>query len=224
MVIRAVLFDLDETLLTRGAAIVAFIGDQYDRHQTALVGVDRATFVARFLALEDAGRTPKVMVYPALVADLGITGISAQALFDDYQAVYPSFVVLSAGARETLLTLRARGIATGIVTNGSTVLQTGKIEATGLRPLLDIVLVSEDEGVAKPDRAIFDRALNRLGVTSAEAMFVGDNPIVDVVGAQNAGLVAVWYHSSTEWPAGTAPPEHTIKALSEIIPLCDAGN
>lgn len=217
--IKAVLFDLDETLLTRGAAIRAFIGDQYDRHVAALAGVERDNFTARFLALEDGGHTPKTVVYPALTAEFGIIRISPDALLADYQAVYPSFVTLSVGAREALAGLREQGIATGIITNGSSVLQNGKIDATGLRSLLDIVLISEDEGVVKPQRAIFDRALKRLRVAPEQAMFVGDNPLVDVVGASDAGLRAVWYHSSTEWPDDVAPPEHSITALTQVLAL-----
>lgn len=217
--IKAVLFDLDETLLTRAAAIRAFIADQYDRHGAGLTGIDRTSFIARFLVLEDGGRTAKAMVYPALTAELGIKAVSADDLLADYQSVYPHFVSLSTGARETLVALRGQGLATGIITNGSGVVQNGKIDATGLRPLCDVVLISELEGVAKPDREIFERALARLGITPAEAMFVGDNPLVDVLGAQAAGLAAVWYHSSTEWPDDTAPPERTITALAETVAL-----
>lgn len=222
VVIKAVLFDLDETLLTRDAAIRAFIGDQYDRHAGTLAGIERASFIARFLALENGGHTPKTVVYPALAAEFGIAAISPAELLADYQAVYPSFVTLSAGAKEILAGLRQQGIATGIITNGGSVLQNGKIDATGLRPLLDIVLISEDEGVAKPEQAIFARALTRLGIAPEEAMFVGDNPLVDVLGASNAGLFAVWYHSSTEWPDEVAPPAHTITALSEVLALARA--
>lgn len=219
VMIKAVLFDLDETLLTRGAAIRAFIGDQYDRHRAALAGIERDQFVARFLALEDGGHTPKITVYPALAAELRIVGIAPDALLADYQAVYPSFVTLSAGVKETLLDLRERGLVTGIITNGSTALQSGKIAATSLAPLLDIVLISEAEGIAKPDPAIFERALERLGISPAEAIFVGDNPLVDVVGASAAGLVAVWYHSSTEWPDNVPPPRYSITRMEELSAL-----
>jgi putative hydrolase of the HAD superfamily len=218
--IKAVLFDLDETLLTREAAIRAFIGDQYDRHRAALAGIERERFIARFLALEDGGHVPKTTVYPELAAELGIAGISPAALLADYQRVYPRFVTLSADAREALLGLRERGLATGIITNGSSLLQNGKIDATGLRPLLDTVLISEEEGVAKPEPAIFERALIRLGIPAAEAVFVGDNPLVDVVGASDAGLVAVWYHSSTEWPENLPPAAYAItemRGLAAVI-------
>ena len=224
VMIKAVLFDLDETLLTRVAAIRAFIGDQYDRHHAALAGIERERFVARFLALEDGGHTPKTTVYPALVAELAIGGLAPEALLADYQAVYPRFVTLSAGARETILALRAHGMATGIITNGSTALQNGKIDATGLRPLLDVVLISEAEGVEKPDPAIFERALARLGVNAGEAVFVGDSPATDVCGALGAGLQAVWFHSTTEWPRDLAPVGQMVTEMSALGPVIDQMN
>lgn len=217
--IKAVLFDLDETLLVRKAAIRAFIEDQYQRHAAVLAGIARDLYVARFLALEDEGRTPKVAVYPQLAVELGLDAKVAADLLADYQAIYPRYAVLSPGAKETLVTLRAKGLKTGIVTNGSAVVQNGKIDATGLRPLFDIVLVSEAEGLRKPDRRFFDLALQRLGVAADEAIFVGDNPSADIDGARTAGLLAVWYHTTTEWPADLAPPAHTITALAEIIVL-----
>ncbi|MDB5530356.1 MAG: HAD-superfamily hydrolase, subfamily variant 1 [Devosia sp.] len=219
--IKAVLFDLDETLLVRHAAIRAFIGDQYARHAAVLPGIGRDLFTTRFLALEDEGRTPKTTVYPALAAELGIASSIAADLLADYQALYPSYAVLSPGTAETLVALRAKGLKTGIVTNGSAVVQNGKIDTTGLRPLLDIVLVSEAEGLRKPDRRIFELALQRLNVAADEAIFVGDNPVVDVDGARTAGLLAVWYHSTTDWPDGLAPPGYAITALSEVITFCD---
>ena len=217
--IKAVLFDLDETLLVRRAAIVAFIGDQYDRYAAALANIGRDRFITRFLALEDEGRTPKVTVYPALVAELGIAAPSAAQLLADYQTLYPRYATLSTGAKDTLVALRASGLKLGVVTNGNGTVQNGKIDATGLRPLLDIVLVSEVEGLRKPDIAFFNLALQRLGVAAAQTMFVGDNPAVDVEGARNAGLGAVWYHSTTNWPPGLAPPAHAITALPELIAL-----
>ena len=217
--IKAVLFDLDETLLVRKAAIRAFIADQHRRYVAVLEGIGRDRYVARFLALEDEGRTPKAVVYPQLAAELGLGAPIAADLLVEYQAIYPRYAVLSPGATETLVALRGRGLKTGIVTNGSAVVQNGKIDATGLRPLLDIVLVSEAEGLRKPDRRIFELALQRLNLTAHEVIFVGDNPAADVDGARAAGLLAVWYHCTTGWPAELAPPAYTITALAEIDAL-----
>lgn len=80
----------------------------------------------------------------------------------------------------------------GVITNGRGKLQRGIIHALGIESYLDVVLVSEEEGVRKPDPLIFRRALERVGVEPEEAVFVGDHPEVDVEGAHAAGLRTIW--------------------------------
>src|SRR6266853_280648 len=93
----------------------------------------------------------------------------------------------------TLRALKTAGKRLGVVTNGQTEWQTRKLEGLGLGSFFDAVLISESEGIRKPDARIFHRALERCRVEHpAEAMFVGDQPEVDVAGAHAAGLVAVW--------------------------------
>lgn len=217
--IKAVLFDLDETLLVRGEAIKAFITAQYSRHARALASVDPEQFRTRFLELEQNGTVDKRTVYTALIAELGITDLSAEDLFADYQAVYPQFATLAVGARETLIALRRQGLATGIISNGGTLVQNAKIDATGLRSLADAVLVSETENLRKPDRRIFERAAQKLGVAADQCIFVGDNPEADVAGARDAGMLAVWYKGVMAWPTGLAAAERTVTALSEVLDL-----
>jgi putative hydrolase of the HAD superfamily len=217
--IKAVLFDLDETLLVRGEAIKAFISAQYNRHARPLAGIDPERFRTRFLELERNGTVDKRTVYGELVAELGITDLSADDLLADYQAVYPQFATLAAGARETLIALRRHGFLTGIVSNGATFLQNAKIDAAGLRSLIDIVLVSETEALRKPDPAIFTRAAERLGVSASECIFVGDNPEADIAGARAAGMAAIWYRGIMPWPAGLVEPEHSITALADVLAL-----
>jgi len=60
-----------------------------------------------------------------------------------------------------------------------------------LLPLVDFALDSSEEGVEKPQPAIFERALARAGVVAAEAAYVGDLYSIDVLGARRAGLRAV---------------------------------
>jgi putative hydrolase of the HAD superfamily len=63
----------------------------------------------------------------------------------------------------------------------------------GLEPYFDAVIISSEIGWRKPHRAMFGAALDRLGIPAADALFVGDNFELDVVGASSAGLTAVWY-------------------------------
>ena len=203
--INAVLFDLDETLLDRSGAIHNFVADQYGRFASALDRIGPKVFAERFLALEDYGRVPKDQFYPALVEKLGIKDISAAEMLEDYRQHYPSCAVLQPGAHATIAAIRADGLLTGVITNGNDRVQQAKLTATGLRDLLDIVVVSEAVGLRKPDPAICALATNDLGVASDRSIYVGDNPAVDIVGAAGAGLETAWFRNPPVWPEGIGP-------------------
>lgn len=217
---KAVLFDLDETLIHRDAAIRNFIASQYRRFAAQLAPLGEARFTERFLDLEDEGRANKADVYPAVVKALGIAGVSSEALLADYRARYPGFAALNRGATTTLRALHTAGLKLGIVTNGNADVQNGKIDAIGLRPLLSCVVISEAVGLRKPDPAIFALAAGELAVAPADCLFVGDNPETDVVGADAAGMQGVWFKAGTPWPASLPPPAFVIEELSGCLPLC----
>lgn len=89
---------------------------------------------------------------------------------------------------DTLARLRADGVRLAVVSNWDVSLH-DVLERTDLRRLVDTVVISAVEGVAKPDPAIFRIALAKLGVS--EAVHVGDSLEHDVAGARAAGLEAV---------------------------------
>ena len=79
-----------------------------------------------------------------------------------------------------------------LVTNGAACLQAEKIAASGLGDRFDAVVVSAEVGVAKPDAAVFERALSLLGADRSRATMVGDSLVKDVDGALALGLDAIW--------------------------------
>lgn len=95
-----------------------------------------------------------------------------------------------AGVPEALLELRALGLRLVVVSNWDVSLHE-RLAETGLSPLLDGAVASAEAGVAKPDPAIFARALEIAGVRAAEALHVGDSPVEDGDGARAAGIRAV---------------------------------
>ena len=73
-------------------------------------------------------------------------------------------------------------------------------------------------GAAKPDARIFSAMRHLAGVSAAEVLHVGDDPLADVVGATQAGMQAVWLNrEARRWPGELAPPARTISTLAEII-------
>jgi putative hydrolase of the HAD superfamily len=122
------------------------------------------------------------------------------------------------GMRDVLATLRMQGLKLGIITNGETKFQTRQIEALELHTLVDTVLISESEGIRKPDRELFIRASNRLRVDPGACVFVGDNPIADVLGAHAAGMRTIWFAPDFEWPSKIpANPGATVRSLSDLL-------
>jgi putative hydrolase of the HAD superfamily len=95
-----------------------------------------------------------------------------------------------AGAPEALRELRALGLRLVVVSNWDVSLHE-RLSETGLAPLLDGAVASAEVGAAKPDPAIFERALEVAGVSPAEALHVGDSPVEDFEGARAAGIRAV---------------------------------
>jgi putative hydrolase of the HAD superfamily len=118
------------------------------------------------------------------------------ASFDDYfDMLFRHFASADAwrvapGGRELLVELRRRQVRTGIVSNFDHRLR-GLLEALGLRPLLNAVVLPSEASAAKPDPRIFELALQRLGVSPKDALYVGDDPAEDLAGARAAGLTAV---------------------------------
>ena len=93
-------------------------------------------------------------------------------------------------AVSTIGTLRAAGLKIGLLTNGPSALQRRKLDVTGLERELDAVAISEEIGVAKPDREAFRYAAAMLGVSPERVAMVGDSPVYDIAGALDAGLAA----------------------------------
>ncbi len=86
----------------------------------------------------------------------------------------------------------------------------------GLSSYLQAIVDSFLVKVSKPDPRIFHLALEKLGVSADEAVFVGDNFERDVLAARSAGLGAIWLHASDEDHSSSSKPVQTIHSLTEL--------
>jgi FMN phosphatase YigB (HAD superfamily) len=97
------------------------------------------------------------------------------------------------------------------------------LERAGVADLFGTIVVSDEVGWRKPHPEIFARALARLGVSAAEALFVGDRADIDVVGAQRMGMASGWVNREAQaLPAGISPPDHEVRDLAELLPILGA--
>jgi putative hydrolase of the HAD superfamily len=215
--IQAVVFDLDGTLLDRRRSFERFIRDQWERFAHVVPTIDQEQYVQILTELDRDGYAPRKELFTDLIAQFELSSGLAETLLNDYRTGFPSACVLFPDAAQTLSALRAAGLKLGLITNGSVRMQSRKLECLALAPMLDTILISDAEGVHKPDREIFHRALARLNASPARAVFVGDHPQVDVAGARAAGMHAVWLrdpHVSREVDA-----DAVIEQLSDLVSL-----
>jgi putative hydrolase of the HAD superfamily len=110
--------------------------------------------------------------------------------------------------------LRRRGHALVVASNWDCSLPDW-LGPTGLLDLVDGVVTSADAGAAKPDPAVFERALALAGVDGAGAVHVGDSLENDVAGARALGIRAILVRREGERPPGV----ETVRALTELPTL-----
>ncbi|MCI0763707.1 HAD family hydrolase [Bacillus sp. TL12] len=194
--IRAVLFDLDGTLLDRRQSLESFISDQYERYAEHFTEIEKNEYCTRFIQLDNNGYTWKDKVYTTLLNEYNITTLTADQLLHDYITEFKNHCIPFPNMHELLQQLQNHNIAIGIITNGFTEFQINNLCALQLHTYTNTILISEAEGIKKPHPAIFERALQQLNVTAKECIYVGDHPENDVIGAENTGITAIWKKDS----------------------------
>lgn len=191
-IIKAVVFDLDGTLLNRDASIKIFIEKQYHRLNKWLNHVPIDKYITRFIELDNRGYVWKDKVYQQLVNEFGITGLTWEQLLQDYINQFKDSCVPFSNLITTLEQLRIKNISLGMITNGKGQFQMDNIKALGIEKYFQTILISEWEGMKKPDPQIFLKALDKLNVLPSESIFVGDHPKKDIKAAQDVGMIGVW--------------------------------
>ncbi|OMF23473.1 L-2-haloalkanoic acid dehalogenase [Paenibacillus sp. FSL H8-0548] len=217
MGIKAVLFDLDGTLLDRDASLARFVREQYERlfNQS---GIDKELYVNRFIELDNHGYVWKDKVYQQLILEFSIDSLEWEELLSDYVAKFQDHCIGYPHLNEMLTELKASGIKLALVSNGYGQFQFDNFKALKIDHLFDEVLISEWEGLRKPDPAIFNRALSKLGVEAKDALFVGDHLDNDIRASESVGMKAIWKRNDQSL-ADNAVAVTSIEDLAELIPI-----
>ena len=205
----AILFDLDGTLIdfdacVRDALRAAFaeLGYEVSNEQLwAEIQAASAEAGALHWGQQSALGWTRAQVMEAVMRDtlaaLGAETEHPEVPANRYWARFCKTTHLNPGAIETLERLQGR-FKLGLVTNGETDSQRGRLHATGLERFFDAVLISDEAGCAKPDPRIFALALAELGVAAEGALYVGDSLEHDYAGAQAAGIAFCYYQPDPE--------------------------
>jgi putative hydrolase of the HAD superfamily len=231
--VRAVLFDLDDTLFdhhrSAGAALarvherfagsVAF--EQFEAHHIRYLEEMHIEVLAGRIDLDEARRERFRRVFAALGLEMSDEQVAGAA--SAYRSGYLAERRAMDGAAALLAALAPR-VRIGIVSNNLLEEQRDKLEFCALTPYVDALVVSGDVGISKPEPGIFRIALERLGVSGDEAVMVGDSWAADIVGARRAGIRAIWFNPwrrprQTDAGAGDVVEIGSLVPADRVVPL-----
>lgn len=190
--IKAVLFDFDETLQDRTAAFEKYM-DTFLADFCPEIDEEEAERRREEMRVTgNGGYVNREQWYASLIESWHWTDAPSNVVlanhydtkFGDHNVIFPDSPVL-------LKELKKRGYIVGVITNGPSYLQNHKMDMSGLRAYCDIVVVSGDVGVHKPDPALFTYTAEKLGLKAEECAYVGDHPVNDIQGALAAGMQAI---------------------------------
>ena len=123
------------------------------------------------------------------------------------------------GAEEALQELAE--VATMIaVSNGTELVERGRLKLSGFEKYFDDIFISEAVGVSKPNPKIFQMAMRKLGIEhSDKVLVVGDSLSADIQGGVNAGLDTCWVNMNGLENESGLTPTYEVKALCELYPI-----
>lgn len=218
--IRAVLFDLDDTLVDHttaaGDAVVAWAAgagldeapDQLRERWASVSDFHYSRYRRREVTFE-VQRRDRMREF----LDRDLDDETADAVFADYLTRYEANWRTFADARPALERAVARGFVVAVLTNGNRRHQAHKMRSVGLDELGLRMFVSEDFPAGKPDPRAFLGTCAALEVQPEETLMVGDSPAHDVEGALGAGLDAVLLDRRDAHPEH---PGRRIRTLDEL--------
>ncbi|CAM3870397.1 Pyrimidine 5'-nucleotidase YjjG [Vibrio aerogenes CECT 7868] len=224
--IKAVYFDLDNTLVDRDASIDAFsrIFIEHYSHRLRNPSVKQISTIIKqtdnggYLA-EDS---PYQKIWQAIGAELcrqadWIKPVLASEVSTFWRTEFPGNTVEMPGVEQLVRQLVQSGYHVGIISNGAESSRRATLAATSLNTLILQMVSSGQFGVSKPDPSIFTDTVQDAGFLCGECVYIGDHPEKDICGAMNAGMHAIYFsgfHPDISVPEGAPVIHH----LSDVIP------
>ena len=231
--IRAVLFDLDDTLFDHRASARAALRCVHQMEECfralEFTAFEHAharcleAFHARVVLGELSVDAARLGRFRYLYIEAGVEPSEEQlcATAARYRAEYMTSRQPVEGAARLLATLKPH-VRIGIVSNNVVREQENKVRLCGFDEYVSALVISEEAGVAKPDPAIFRIALDRLGCDASHAVMIGDSWTMDIEGARAAGIRAIWFNRTGQPMPEGASDVVEVTALAPIEPVLSA--
>ncbi|MCR4695994.1 MAG: HAD-IA family hydrolase [Lachnospiraceae bacterium] len=221
--IKAYIFDLDDTLYDEEQYVSSAISDvcRYISNKHNIEYDALFDYCMHSIQVDGRGNT-----FNKLCDEFSITEDIKQ-LVDIYKSCNP-ILNLYDDADEVIKYLKENNKKIGIITDGNAKVQNSKVRALGLYELADSVILTGnlrdgDKAITKPDERVYKACLDELNVPTVEAVYVGDNPLKDFVGAKKIGMKTVRIIRNKGMfmneiaPSNGYEADITIRSLRELI-------
>lgn len=221
---KAILWDVDSTLLNFVAAERAAIYDLFDHFH---LGPCNDEMIGRYAiinhhyweALERGEISkPELLVkrFEDFFRNEGIDPSVAVEFNELYQYKLGDTIVFNDNCKEIIESLQGK-FKQYVVSNGTVAAQTRKLDRSGLGALMDGIFLSEHLGVEKPNPGFFDQVFDKIGhYHSDEIIIIGDSLTSDMQGGINAGILTCWYNPDHKEKPADLPLDYIISDLHEI--------
>ncbi|WGT36847.1 HAD family hydrolase [Lysinibacillus sp. 1 U-2021] len=216
---KAILFDLDDTLLNRNHAVDNLFYIILEKYYGVIQGMLKKDMLEKFKEYDkrDYGIADKTNVLSSFFNAFPSTfQLPRHDMQDFWDQQFPYCFSIDQHVLKVLQTMKKQ-VQVGIITNGSTQRQKAKITHTGLASYFDVILISEEVGLTKPDKRIFELALHQLQVQPNEALFVGDDLAKDIAGCQRARMKGIWYNPHRLTNPTDIKPDAVIHSFEQLI-------
>ena len=138
----------------------------------------------------------------------------AREMSDLFLQLLPSRTIVFPYTREILQYLTDKGYQLHLITNGFEKVQLCKLQSSGLDHYFKAIVTSESSNSLKPEKEIFEFALNKTGATVQESIMIGDTIDVDIAGAMSVGMDQI--HVNYSGAKQGLTPTYTVRTLKEL--------
>jgi len=204
--IKHIFFDLDHTIWDFDKNAEETLNELYEHYQLHKLGLNSADeFIAAYTENNHqlwmayhigqiSKETLRAERFSKTFIQLGVHPELIPAQFeDDYVRLTPTRKNLFPGSEKVLAYLQQK-YELHIISNGFKESTLTKMEVSGLNPYFKNVIISEDVGINKPDKAIFEYALDKAKALKPESIMIGDSIEADIRGAQEFGIEAIFFN------------------------------
>ncbi len=189
--IKAVIFDVDETLVDRKAAFVRFCEHMIDTYAKEYPFRGTRDELLAYMNTIDKNGYAALSDFLVKLKEYWPLPLTISE-FITYRNDIFGFLTVSYPETKEVLDSLAGKYKLGVITNGYSKVQRKKIEMIGVTHYFDDIIVSGEEDFAKPDARIFLKSCEHLGIRPEEAVYIGDYYPNDIEGALSANITPIW--------------------------------